>query len=258
MGVLLICYIWTKLKWMGGQKGKERLKPQNPGALAPDRGTSMTDITVHPLPAPHPHLHAWMIRQYKKASEEDVWGLATGEETGKKGRKSKARFVLFCFVFPSARIRSDSQGERRLKAEGTLSKEDIHQDRGSAAPSSPRGAGSLGSIQSHALGGEAVSRGPCQLWDDLIKVAIHMSRLPTGSEPLRQNYSDSFGRHQREMRKPGWGAPRQHFLVLTGPHCIFGLGRWGHLEWHSNLKAGQLPFKHFSWIKIPLELSHFY
>lgn len=100
-----------------------------------------------------------MIRQYKKASEEDVWGLATGEETGKKGRKSKARFVLFCFVFPSARIRSDSQGERRLKAEGTLSKEDIHQDRGSAAPSSPRGAGSLGSIQSHALGGEAVSRG---------------------------------------------------------------------------------------------------
>lgn len=74
----------------------------------------------------------------------------------------RARFVLFCFVFPSARIRSDSQGER-LKAEGTLSKEDIHQDRGSAAPSSPRGAGSLGSIQSHALGGEAVSRGPCQL-----------------------------------------------------------------------------------------------
>lgn len=82
-----------------------------------------------------------MIQQYKKASEEDVWGLATGEETGKKGRKSKARFVLFCFVFPSARIRSDSQGERRLKAEGTLSKEDIHQDRGSAAPSSPRGGG---------------------------------------------------------------------------------------------------------------------
>lgn len=70
------------------------MKPQNPGALAPERGTSITDITVHPLPAPHPPLTC-MIRQYKKASEEDVWGPATGARTGKKGKKSKARFFFF-------------------------------------------------------------------------------------------------------------------------------------------------------------------
>lgn len=40
----------------GGRKGRESLKPQNPGAPAPDRGTGITDITVHPLPAPHPPL----------------------------------------------------------------------------------------------------------------------------------------------------------------------------------------------------------
>lgn len=183
----------------------------------------------------------------------------------KRARRVRQVFLSFFFsFFFSTRIRSDSQGERKfsLKAEGTLSKGDIHPNRGSAAPPSPSGAGSLGSTQSHALGGEAVSHGLCQVWDDLIKVAIH-ARIPeqtsTRSEPLGQNYLESGGRHQTEMRKPGWRASKtaRPGVNRTTPH-LQARKTGGHLEWHSNLKAGQLSFKHFSWIKILLELSHFY